>query len=64
MGEDAKCPYCKVALEDVNCFDDYCDAEISVNKYEGECPLCKRHFTWEELYVYEGIFNMEETNNG
>ena len=60
MGEEAKCPYCGMTLEDNELLDCYCDGERAINKYTGECPACKKHFVWEELYKFEGVFNVEE----
>lgn len=65
MGESAKCLYCGEVLEHVEICGDDCDGVESIYTMEGNCPKCKKHFTWEEHYTWEGIFNIEEiTNNG
>lgn len=65
MGESVRCPNCNTYLEVIDCYDSDLDGFVSTYYYIGQCPNCKKQFSWKEIYIWQGIENLEEEiNNG
>ena len=51
-GSYAFCPHCNVELDIFEHYDCYDDDNATVYYTTGNCPKCKRHYRWEEIYTY------------
>ena len=65
MGEP-KCPHCNVVLVDA---DNYPDVEMEdvtnllLCRY-GECPQCKKIYSWVDVYTYSHWEDLMEVEEG
>lgn len=55
------CPECNTELSLTECTDiDFQGTNETVATMQGICPKCKRNYTWEEIYEFKKIKNLEE----
>ena len=61
--KEPMCPYCNVDLEFVDSPDgDFSSDTFYCNVY-GECPQCKKVYSWVDVYKYSHFEDLEEVKN-
>ncbi len=56
-----KCPECNTELSLTDCTDiSFKGTNETVATMKGICPKCKKNYSWEEIYEFKKIKNLEE----
>ena len=55
-----RCPYCNEELEYEERWHSNNEGDYYYETWAGNCPQCKRKFSWDEIYTFSNCDNLEE----